>query len=145
MILMLQPDQVGAFWDAIKHGLIVANRPSNTQEQDYCNKVLEKCLNGKAQCWLSVTDREEGRVFNAFGITTIEETAFGEVYLFLHSLYAFRVIPNEDLQEIIPKLEQFGKVAGATRMITFTKIERLKALYTQWGFTQDLSLYAKEI
>lgn len=145
MVIMMQPEQVSAYWDAIKHGLIIANRPNPMKEQEFCTKVLERLLSGKAQCWVSVTDVEGQRVFNAFGITTIEETSLGEVYLFLHSLYAFRIIPEIDLKDMLPILAKFADSVGANKLVTFTKVARLKSLYESWGFTQETMLFVKEL
>lgn len=147
MILQLQPDQIAGFWDALRHGLIVANRvPPGPGRQTYLNKVLEQLLIGKAQAWVGFETRNGEKVFYAFGITTIREDELtGERQLFLHTLYAFRPIPEDMLSSMVPELERFAREVGCTMMLTITSIDRLKAYYTECGFTQDPALYIKRL
>lgn len=145
MIVMLQPDQISAFWPAIKHTIMIACRPDEREAAVFCNKVLQRLLSGKAQCWVGMHEREDGRHIDGVGITTIEESSLGETYLFLHSLYAFTVIPEENLNAIIPTLEKFCRNRGISKMLTFTRNQRLRDYYASQGFTQDPTLFIKEL
>lgn len=145
MIIMLQPEQISAFWPAIKHAVTIASRWGE-REQELSNKVLEKLLTGKAQCWVGLEDKEdERRVISGLGITTIEETPLGETYLYLHSLYAYTTISESNLQQIVPTLEKFCKQAGCTRMISYTSNKRLKDYYIEQGFDQDPAVFIKNL
>lgn len=145
MIIMLQPEQISLFWPAIKHAVTIANHLSEVEKQQFCNKVLERLLLGKAQCWFGKFERDQKELISALGITTIEETSLGEKYLFMHSLYAFRPIPDDNLQEMIPRLEEFAHTQGCSKLVAFTINKRLSEYYQTTGFTQDLSMWIKDI
>lgn len=144
MIIMLQPEQVSLFWPAIKHSITIANRLSKVAQQQFCNKVLERILTGKAQCWFGKFERDGKELISAVGITTIEESSLGEKYLFLHTLYAFRPIPEDHLHEMVPALELFASTVGCNKLVTFTSSPRLREYYREQGFTQDTTLWIKE-
>jgi len=146
MIIQLQPEQITAYWPAIKHGIMIANRFDGGDVLAVCNQMLADLLVGKAQCWVSTKDTEHNRDFEAVGITTIvKDSAFRVPYLFLHTLYAFRPICEENLNNLVPTLERFAREAGCGALITLTKIERLQKLYLASGFTDDQRLYIKTI
>lgn len=145
MIIQLQPDQVSAFWDAIKHGMVIANRVPSVKQAEFCNRVLERVMLGKAQCWLGMTEANGEKQVTCVGVTTIEESGLGEKYVLLHSLYAFRLITEEILNEAIPTLEKYCKSIGVDKMIVFTSNARLKEHFESCGFVQDPTLLVKEM
>ena len=146
MIIKLMPEQISVYWDMIKHGVVVANKLTGPNQDSVPAKLLERLLVGKAQCWLGMTEDEQGfRTHYAFGITTVEESSIGEVYLFLHTLYAFRPMPESLVEEILPTLEDFAKGNGCSKLVTFTANARLITLYTTNGFKQDPMLFIKNL
>ncbi len=145
MIVLLQPVQISAYWEALKHSVTIAYHLSEQLRQPVYNEVLARLLSGKAQAWLGFEDRDGERHIYGCGLTTIETTGLGETYLYLHTLYAFRPIPSSVLEEMIPRLEEFARNAGCTKMVTFTLNGRLQDFYTQCGFKQDPAVYIKDL
>jgi len=145
MIIKLTPEQIADYWSMIKHGVVIANRLRVDKVEETTNKLLERLLIGKAQCWLGYNIKNGEREFSAFGLTTIEESSIGEVYLFLHTLYGFRLISPELLEEIVPKLEVFAHDSGCSKMVTLTANKRLQEYYTSQGFAQDPMVFVKEL
>lgn len=147
MIVQLQPDQIVAFWDTIRHSTLVANKVAKEHEQNFINGVLENLLSGKAQAWVGYTINDEGhKIFYALGLTVHQEDVLsGLRMLCLHTLYAFRPIPKELLEDMLPKLKEYAKTSNCFKMFTFTSVPRLREYYTQNGFTQDTSLYVLDL
>lgn len=144
MIVVLQPDQIGALWGSIKHGILVTGRFTHANPEELTNQMLQELMLGRAQCWMGFQERDGERVFYAFGITTIvKDSAFSLPYLFLHTLYAYRPMPPELVEEIVPTLETFARNSKCAMLVTFTAVERLQQLYLAAGFTDDQKLYTK--
>lgn len=146
MIIQLQPEQIVAYWDAVKHAVKIAHRIPVGKEQDTFNHILSQALSGKMQVWIGYEEREGEKVMYGLGVTAlVEDILVGGEMLLLHTLYAWRPIPEEMLSQMIPKLRDFAKESQVTRMITFTDNARLKEYYQSQGFSQDLSLYIAEV
>lgn len=146
MIVRLQPDQVTAFWEAIKHGMIVANKIPSDQEQAYCTKTLENILSDKAQVWVGYFNREGQRTICGLGVTQImEDGVTGMKMLFLHTLYAYRPLPDEVVDDIIPTLRAYAKEIGCVKMLGATTNKRLGEVFLNQGFNQDTSLYVTDL
>lgn len=146
MIVQLQPEQIAAYWPAIKHGIAVAAKYAGTDVQRVSNDMLAQLLSGKGQCWIGIDDRDEGMKFSCFGLTSIvRDSGFAAPYLFLHTLYAYRTIPETILRNIVPTLEAFARANDCTSLITFTNIDRVQQLYEASGFTSDWKMYIKPL
>lgn len=145
MIHLLTPDQISPFWPAIKHAVKIANRLEDVDEARYTTHLLPNLLNYKAQCWVGVKEVGGSEVVYGLGITTIEETPLGEVYLLLHTLYALSPIPDEDMAAFVPLLEKFCRNSGCTKMVCYTYNNRLVETFISQGFSQDVSLWVKQL
>lgn len=145
MIVMLQPDQISAFWPAIKHGMVVAHKIPKYNQGEWCNKILERALTGKVQCWAGFVDKEDERKLVALGVTSIEETPLGDKVLWIHTLYAFRVIPEDILKDTMPTIEKFAKEVGCTKLVTYTYNDRIREYCLNSGFMLDPTVLFKEV
>ena len=146
MIVQLQPEQISAYWPAIKHGISVAAKYAGSDVQQTANNLLHQLLAGKGQCWVGIDEREDSKAFVCFGLTSIvQDSGFGTPYLFLHTLYAFRTIPNHILDNTVPTLEAFARASKCGSLITFTNIERIQQMYLDQGFTDEWKMYVKPL
>lgn len=142
MIIQLTPTQISELWGMIKHGVVVTHRIGKSDQQKRLNRILEQLLIGKAQAWVGYDYRDGKKITYAVGLTDIhEDNLTGELRLCLQTLYAFRPIPEDMLQSMIPELVKYAKEIGAVGMFTFTEIPRLQEYYQAQGFNQNKALY----
>jgi hypothetical protein len=106
MPIMLMPDQVPAFWEAIKYSVVSSNNIEKEHISNYLNRLLYTLLSGKSQCFARL-DKE--RRLEAIAITNLATDAISdEKVLFVSCLYSFKKSPLEAWIEGMDLLKSFA-------------------------------------
>lgn len=148
MIMQLQPEQIGAFWDAIKHGMISLERLRGRggSPQDRLNNVLKNLLSGYLQCWIIYSlDGEEKRL-HGFGMTYImQDKLTDESILMIDSLYGFRKMSDDLAVESINGIKTYAKNVGCSKIYAVTKNKRVITLMGLNNFEPIYQVYSLEV
>ena len=148
MVIQLQPDQIVAFWDAIKHGMSTLERirERGGSPQDRLNSVLKNLLSGYLQCWIIFEEEEGKRKLHAFGISYImKDRLTDKETLIIDSLYGFRKLSNELAVEAIDKLKEYAKNTGCSTIYAITSNKRVIDLMELNNFKPIYQIYSLEV
>ena len=106
MPIMLTPDQVPAFWEAIKYSVVTSNNIEKEYMSNYLNRLLYTLLSGKSQCFVRL---DEERKLEAIAITNLATDAISdEKVLFVSCLYSFKKSPLEAWLDGMELLKSFA-------------------------------------
>ena len=135
MIIKLQADQVGIFWESIKYSMIQANKIPKELEQDFGNKMLEKALTGLIQCWMVYKEGDSGKEVVALLTTRIiDNTDHGFKVLLLSTLSSFRLLTEELVSDAYNALEAYALANECSMLMAETSIDRVKDMAIKNGF-----------
>ena len=147
MIIQLQPEQISAFWPAVKHLLFETHRVNGVNTQRKLNFVLQNLLSGSFQCWLvfeSPSDSE--RVLHAVGITCVStDLLTGDTFLTLDTVFAFRPLGPEMVRESVNALTAFAITNNCSFITTQTNNPRAETLHCSAGFALDKHTYIMKV
>lgn len=143
MIIRLQPDQISAFWDMIKHGVRISNRQvPESQIAEFYNNTLACLMSGSAQCWVGVDQLEERRMLNGMMITEIKvDSITRERFLYHHTFYLYRAHSPEQVDEYFDVVKQFAKDNNCVAIHTYTTSEAAVRHLERQNFTTELKFY----
>ena len=149
MLIQLGPEQVGVFWDGIRHGITQVGRITGESEelkQARVNKALENILSGKYQCWVIYDGDGEERKFYAFVLTYVyKDHLTEEESLFVDTLYGFRPMNNEMVRDVGERLTEYARGIGCTRMRAITSNKRVVEIMSICGLQPEVQIYGKEV
>lgn len=135
MIIKLQSDQVVLFWDMIKQGIVTSYRIPNEYRQDFTIKSLEHLLSGKAQAWVGYEiNGDDKKIHYVLTTKIVDEKHYGIRYLSIESLYGFRLISQEILNEMYEGLKEFALANNCNVMLTSTLGKRAEDMLLSLGF-----------
>lgn len=148
MIINLQPTQVVAFWDAVKHAIIQVKDIPAGQELSFTNKTLEQILAGKYQCWVVYTYEgdTQNKHIHAVGLTAlVDHPMYGYRALSLELLYGFRPLSDEIMLTTFKDIMAFAKANGCSQITLETSSKRIEEMARLVGFAQESVRYSMPI
>lgn len=148
MIMQLMPEQISAFWDVIKHGMVQLERVRGRgiTVQAHLNHVLNNLLSGYLQCWIIYEEVEGEKKLHAFGMSYImKDRLTGEDKLIIDSLYGFRKLSDELAMESIEGLKKYAKSTGCSKIYAITNNKRVVELMKLNQFEPTYKIYSLEV
>lgn len=137
VLVRLTEPQVAEYWHILKFAIGSALPPIAGESPEKMNNILKALLLNKMQCWI-VTKNDEESIFRVVVTTVIVHDNVTETNsLLLYSIYAFRMITQEDLDAIDSALTAYGKVNKCNRMIAYSKEPHVLELLHRQGFGED--------
>jgi len=132
--IKLLPAQIPAYWELIKHITVKVDEVNEKDIQPYLNELLHALLNGKAQCFLELSD---SRNVVAVCITRLRINKItGEKYLFIQNAYAFKVADNEARKQSMDFLKEFAKKEQCSYLFFKSCNKRIWELGKSSGFRE---------
>lgn len=143
MIVQLSYNQVPAFWEAIKHCLIKANKVPESVEMEFTNRQLERIMSGEGQCWVVFSIGADGsRQLYAIVTTRVsDDKIYGVRFLVIESIYGFRKIEADLYKDGLEKLRKFAEVMKCEAIIAETGSRRIKEMLLESGFEEQHTTY----
>ena len=145
MIIKLQPDQVILFWEMIKHCVINSYKIPEKYQQDFTLKILEHLLSGMSQCWIGygIDEMNNKRVHFVLTTKMVDEKFYGIKSLFIDSIYSYRLITEEMVNNINENLEKFAKANNCNVMVAEYTTKRVGEFLISQGFEEHSSICRK--
>lgn len=145
MIIKLLPEQVVKFWDMLRFAIAETFMPRNSCTNQHLQAILANLLASKAQCWMAFDKPGPERKFIGFMVTRIgEDPAIKERCLFIDSIYAFQMVPENIMFHAQETLEKFAKQNNCKSMATMTDADRIVKLAERNGYSKRSYLF-KEV
>lgn len=139
LVIKLIPQQVPAFWSAIKYCCKEADEVDAKNFQPYCNELLQSLLNEKAQCFVRL---DEKRTLVGMMITRImEDKLTGEKYLLIQCLYSWKAQPDSTWREDAEFVRQFKEKTGCKYISFNSRNEAIWELGKKLGFSERTRVF----
>ena len=123
MLTQLLPDQIAKFWDIIKFGIEESLPPMVSDHPERMNNVLASLLSGKAQCWVSHRNTEEGKVFEGVVITKVMvDDITATKNLLIYSVYGYTETNAETWQQGFMAIAKYAISKGCQCIVGYTDI-----------------------
>lgn len=147
MLIQLQPEQVTAFWPAIKQMAIRTGRiTENETTQTRVTNILSSILSAELQCWIIYEGELESRVFHAIALTSIHfDTISEERTCVIDQLYAMRPLSPEIAQNAADGIVAYARQNECTAVVAHTNNARAISLLESHGFVKEKSIYILEV
>ena len=143
MAIMLTPDQIPTFWEAIKFAVVKAEQVKEPQIERYLNRLLYLLLSSKAQCFVRLSAE---RKLQMLGITSVETDRMrDENTLFAYSLYSFERVPHEVWIKDLEDLKAWAKSCKCTTVTAWTNNEKALKLFNALGWTKRFDTFVLEL
>jgi hypothetical protein len=105
--IKLLPAQIPQQWELIKFVVVRVDEVNDKDLQPYLNELLHVLLNGKAQCFLGLSEK---RNITGVWITRLMiDKITGEKYLFAQILYSFKFVDDESRKQEIDFIKEFAR------------------------------------
>lgn len=146
MIIKLQEDQIGLFWNLIKKSMIESNDIPLEFQQDYGIHKLTKLLSGSLQAWICY-EVIDGQKHIKFVLVTsiLDEKYHGIRVLNVEAIYGFRLVALDDITELYSGLEEFAKANKCNAVAADYSIPRVKEFLMHLGFEEHRTVCRKFI
>ena len=136
MIIKILSKQVPIFWEAIKSASVQADEVDRKNYQAYLNELLHALLSDKAQCFIRLS---EERILLFILITRFQiDKVTGNKNLFVQSLYSWKKIDEETLQDAGNLVKNFAKREGCSHLFFESRHERVWQFAESLGFRECL-------
>lgn len=147
MIIKLQSDQVVLFWDMVKRGMISSQQIPKEFQQDFALNALGRLLSGMAQCWIGYAIDEEGnkKIHFIFTTSIIDEKYYGIRVIAVDSIYGFRLITQDMVDEIYKGVEDFALANNCNVIAAEYSNKRVKEFLSSQGFEKHRTVCRKFI
>lgn len=143
MAIMLTPDQVPGFWEAIKYGVVNAEMVEESKRETFFNKLLYELLAGKAQCFIRLS---EDRKLQMLGITTVKsENLSDDKILFCYGLYSFAKVGFEVWVNDFKALVNWAKVNKCKSIVAWSNNEKAIGIFKEVGCEKKYEIYSYEL
>ena len=132
--IKLLAGQVPIYWELVKYVTVKVDEVDEKDLQPYLNELLHALLNGKAQCFLELSEK---RNVVAVCITRImADKITGEKYLLIQNAYAFQAADNETRKQDFDFLKEFAQKEQCSYLSFVSRNKRLWALGISNGFKE---------
>jgi hypothetical protein len=143
MAIMLTPDQVPKFWEAIKFAVVNVEMIDEAIRGSYLNRLLYLLLSSKAQCFVRLSNN---RKLQMIGLTSIEvDPATDDKTLFAYALYSFERVSDDEWRKDFDALVQWAKANGCKSISTWSNNERAIYLLENVGMTERYRMFKFDI
>jgi hypothetical protein len=138
MLIRLTPEQVTAYWEAIKEGLEEA-LPLERMHSNSINNILESVLIGIMQVWISLR-RDTKEVVGIVLTTTAEDKVSKTKSLLIYSAHSFVQTIPEDWKEGFMALSKFAKAFKCHNIIAYTSNEDIRKIASHFDAKEEILL-----
>ncbi len=132
--IKLLPAQVVQHWELLKYITVKTDEVNEKDLQPYLNELLHALLNGKAQCFLELSENR-----NVVGVCITRLMAnkiTGEKYLLIQNAYSFQAADNETRKQSFDFLKEFAKKEQCSYMSFESRNKRIWELGELAGFRE---------
>lgn len=137
--IKLLPAQVAQQWELIKYITVKIDEVDEKNLQPYLNELLHALLNGKAQCFVELS---EGRDVVGVCITRLMANKItGEKYLLIQNAYAFKVANSENRRQSFDFLKEFAKKEQCAYLSFMSRNKRMWQLGELAGFKEKVRVF----
>jgi len=145
MLIKLQPEQTAIFWSLIKQSMISAYKIPKDFQQDFTNRSFEHHLSGLAQCWFGYKFDDEGnRRLQYIATTKIsDEKNYGVKALLVDTLYGFRLISQDLMDELYEGIRKFAKANDCNVIVAEYSNKRIGQILESLGFEKHKTICRK--
>lgn len=134
MLIKLLPDQISNFWDIIKYGIQQSLPPVAGEGPDKMNKIFTSLLSGKAQCWASYENTNNGKRFEGIVVTRILYDDVSDTRsLLVYCLYGYDRIDNKSWRDGLKVLIKWAASRNCNRIIAYTSVPEILKLVQRLG------------
>ncbi len=132
--IKLLASQIAQYWELIKYITVKVDEVDEKDLQPYLNELLHSLLNGKAQCFLELSEK---RNVVAVCITRIvADKITGEKYLLIQNVYAFQAADNETRKQDFNFLKEFAQKEQCSYLSFMSRNKRIWELSISNGFKE---------
>jgi hypothetical protein len=143
MAIMLTPDQIPMFWEAIKFAAVNAEIVEEKYRAKFLNRLLYLLLSSKAQCFIRLSPE---RKLQMLGLTSIQvDPIRDEKTLFAYSLYSFEKVGNKVWIEDLKNLKDWAIASGCNSLTAWTNNEKALTLFNMLGWKKRFDLFILDI
>lgn len=142
MLIKLQVEQVGEFWDLVKLGYITANKVPQEIEFESTKKLLVELLTGGLISWIIYEEIDGKKDIYATLITrVIKDSLYGVNVLSVESLYAIKHLTDELVDSSLTKLIEFARDKNCKMFTAETVNPRVKYFLERNNSVEYRSFY----
>ena len=118
VLVKLTPDQVAAYWDAIRPTIEAALPPiADPESEERMNNILARLLADNMHCWVVQRD---GQIFGVGTVIIQEDAATKNRDLLLYSVYASAGATKEDWKDALDTVSRWAISKGCKRFVGYT-------------------------
>ena len=143
MAIMLVPDQIPMFWEAIKFAALGSEIVEEKYRDKFFNNLLYLLLSGKAQCFVRLSAE---RKLQMIGLTSIRSDEVRcEKTLFAFSLYSFEKVSGDVWISDLENLKDWAKASGCKSLTAWTNNEKAITLFNMLGWRKRFDTFVLDI
>jgi len=143
MAIMLVPDQIPIFWEAIKFSVVNAEMVEEQYRDKFLNRLLYLLLSSRAQCFVRLS---EDRQLQMVGLTSIQvDEIRDEKTLFAYSLYSFEKVPGEVWVKDLDNLIAWAKASGCKTLTAWTNNAKATSLFNMLGWKKRFDMFILDV
>jgi hypothetical protein len=145
VVLKLQPEQIGLFWDAISHAFLSAGSVPKSNTEKWLSGCLAALMSGISQCWL-IYDRKEEE-FHLYAVVVsqlVNDPLSGQLVLMLGPLYGFRKMEDAMMIDAVEKICRYGVSQNCVRTVVWSPHPRVQDWAIKCGFVEASRIFIKE-
>lgn len=138
LMLRLQPNVIGRFWDIISYALVQTTLPDQIVDENYLVDSAEKCISGLIQVWACYEeDGFPGKV-GGFVFTSIVKGALSnQKNLLIAGIYLFGLKEIKVWHDGYERLTKFAKGSKCNNIIFYTDNQNLLKIAQRFkGYTE---------
>ena len=132
--IKLLPAQIVQHWELVKHITVKTDEVNEKDLQPYLNELLHALLNGKAQCFLELSENR-----NVVGVCITRLMAnkiTREKYLLIQNAYSFQAADNETRKQSFDFLKEFAEKEQCAYLFFESRNKRIWELGELAGFRE---------
>ena len=143
MPIRLLPDQIPAFWEAIKYASVNTNMVEEKYRGRYLNRLLYLLLSDKAQCFVELDDQR--RLEKIMITKIVQDEITDNKTLFISALYAFRKGSEMTWLKHLDWFRDFARSRGCRTMTTWIYDEKVARICERVGMRNRIKSYVMEV
>lgn len=139
MVIKLLPQQIPAFWEAIKFATVSADEIDEKIREVYLIDLLHSLLNSKAQCFIKL---DSERKLQALLITKFQIDKFtGVKSLFIMPFFSWSRATFEEWKSDFLTIKQFAEKEGCKYVTFNSRNQRVWELGEVLGFVESIRTF----
>ena len=143
MAIMLVPDQIPMFWEAIKFAALGSEIVEEKYRDKFFNNLLYLLLSGKAQCFVRLSAE---RKLQMIGLTSIRSDEVRcEKTLFAFSLYSFEKVSGDVWISDLENLKDWAKASGCKSITAWTSNSKAVVMFNAMGWKKVFDIFMLDL